>query len=184
MRVSRVAILLALLAPACSGTPDPDLVYIEDFESLCDGTPCGWVQSGGPDDAARYAETVPGDHGLELLGDDVFVRGPVPDALSRARFADRIAVRMSARCDFGSSLEVRVTIEEPAPVMRVMTFGKEVVPEDAWTNPLPDATLDPLEASPGPWQIQRVLGVSVLKRGAGSCEIDYLAIRAVDVSGE
>ncbi len=179
MRRSLTIACVAALAWGCSGTPDADLVYVDDFESRCEGLPCGWVQSGGEPGLANYIETVPGDHGIELLGDGTWVRGPVEDMLPITMFADQIVARIIARCDTGSSIEIRVTIGQLSTIAPTVTFGAELVPEDVWTRPLPDETLDPLGPTTSDWTVQRVLGVSLLKHGEGSCEIDYLGIRAV-----
>lgn len=171
------AVALAGALAGCPGRGVGDAIYVEEFEELCEGTPCGWSQSGGPDESARYVETLPGDHGLELIGDGVTVRGGPGEALASPRFASTIAARAIARCDLGSSIEVRVSVELADG--RPLTFGTEIVPDDSWERLLPDQGMNPLEPIPLPWRIARVLGVAILKRGTGTCEIDYLLFRAI-----
>jgi hypothetical protein len=172
---SWVSLGIALLS-GCPTPIDEDLLYREDFETLCDGTPCDWVQSGGAEGNVRWIETVPGDHGLELIGDGVSVRGSGPGELARATIADRIAVRTVARCDVGSSIEIRVTV---GTTDAILTFDAEIVPESTWSMAHPDETLDPTEPTTPPWTISRIAGVSLLKHGEGRCELDFLGVRAI-----
>lgn len=181
MRTS-IAIVSALFVAACAPPDDPEMVLEEDFETLCDGLPCGWVLSGGPASGARWIETIPGDHGLELEGEGVFVRGPASPPLPRPTLIDTIAVRANARCDATSSVTVRVTIEDglEADATRFVTFETELLPEAAWSSPLMDQVLEPVEPGATNWTMRRVLGLNLLKNGRGSCEIDYIGIRAVN----
>lgn len=176
-RRSATRLAALLLACALSGCPAPEdetVFFEEDFETTCEGTPCGWTQITGPDDAARYVETLPGDHGLELVGDDVTVRGATDEAVNV--FSDQLAVRAVARCDAGALLDVRAAVEVRGG--RTATFEASILPSSTWSSALPDETLRPLDL-PAPWELTRVLGVSVRKTGTGSCEIDYLALRSV-----
>lgn len=168
------AALLGSLA-GCGVPEDPFVLFEEDFEVACDGTPCGWAQIAGPEGSARYVETLPGDHGLELIGDDVTVRGGSGE-LTPA-FYVQLAARAIARCDPGSALDVRTTIEVRSGA--VVTFEASFVPRSDWSERLADETLVPIDPVPPPWEPTRVLGVSVRKTGAGSCELDYLAVRWV-----
>jgi hypothetical protein len=182
MRATQLLVIAAAvgLLAGLSGCPGPrrgDLVWEEDFEASCGGVPCGWVQSGGPEGAVRSRETLPGEHGIELVGDGVSVRGPAGERLPRSTSAEEVAVRMTARCDAGGVLEVRVTIETVDGVR--VTFAEELVPDPEWAMPLPDQVLTPIEGPSGPWNISRVASVGVRKRGDGTCEIAFLAIRAI-----
>lgn len=182
MRRARVlAIVLAACGvTACNPAVDRSIVLEEEFETLCDGVPCGWVLASGPEGAATWIETLPGDHGLMLTGEGVFVRGgPAPPPPSPV-FADNLALRASARCDPFAFLTLRTTIETTDVPSRLVTFQADLVVDDTW-EPMPrDVTMVPVDADLSPWNVSRVLGVSVLKSGPGSCEIDYLAIRGVN----
>lgn len=177
-----IALGLALLSlPSCAPAPDPEMFLEEDFETLCDGVPCGWVRSGGPEDGARWIETIPGDHGLLLEGDGVFVRGPAAPPLATTTLVDVVAVRATARCDSTSSITVRVSIEEGVGAEpEFVTFERELLPEAAWREAPMDQTMDPTDGAPRTWALRRVLGISLLKNGPGTCEIDYVGIRAVN----
>lgn len=173
---SRIALLVVAGAIAGCDTPeDPFVLHEEDFETVCAGTPCGWAQITGPDDAVRYVETLPGDHGLELVGDDVTVRGGPgeipPD------FYQQLSARLVARCDPGAVLDVRATFE--LRDRRTVTFEASFGPPSDWSAVLPDESLRPVDPVPPPWELTRVLGVSLRKTGAGSCEVDYVALRWV-----
>lgn len=169
----------AIVLSSCNPAVDPDIVYEEGFETLCDEAPCGWVQSRGPDGAATWVETLPGDHGLRLDGDDVFVRGPAAPMLERIVGANTVALRASARCDDLASITVRATIEDAS---RVVTLEGELVPSSSWEPMLRDVSMSPVDGEPPPYNVQRVLGVSMLKHGDGSCEIDYIAIRGLNLA--
>ncbi len=67
--------------------------------------------------------------------------------LLAAMFADQIVARLIARCDSGSSIEIRVTIEQFSGIVSTVMFGAEIVSEDVWTRPLPDEGLDPIAAT-------------------------------------
>jgi hypothetical protein len=175
-----IALALALGAAGCEPRSDPFALYVEDFETVCDGSPCGWFQSSGEDERAVYVETLPGDHGIELIGDGVAVRSEAGEPLEFRVFTAALAVRLVARCDALSTLELRTTVELTDTT--TVTLGREIVPEDTWSSLLPDQTLNPLDPVPTPWSIRRVLGVSILKHGTGSCEIDFLSIRVLDGS--
>lgn len=165
---------------ACNPAVDRSVVLEEDFETLCDGAPCGWVLASGPDGAATWIETLPGDHGLMLTGEGVFVRGEAAPPPPSPVFADALALRASARCDAFAFLTLRTTIETNDTPSRLVTFQADLVVDDTWEPMVRDVTMVPVDATPSPWNVARVLGVSVLKNGPGSCEIDYLAIRAVN----
>lgn len=180
MRTSVIAIAIALAAIACNPRRDQAAIYVEDFETVCDGAPCGWFQSSGPEERALYVETLPGDHGIELVGDGVSVRSEAGEPLELRVFTSALGARLVARCDALSTLELRTTVELTEGT--TLTLGREIVPEDTWSTLLPDQTLNPVDVVPTPWSVRRVLGVSILKHGTGSCEIDFLSIRVLDGS--
>ncbi|AKF08461.1 hypothetical protein [Sandaracinus amylolyticus] len=175
----RRVIVIASLAASLVGCPAPDdesAIYVEDFETTCDGTPCGWAQITGAEDGASYVETLPGDHGLQLVGRDVTVRGGTDEA-SQSMISTQLLARANARCDLGSHLVMRATIA--LQDANTLTYEAELVPDVTWTSATRDQNMRVVEVASPPWQIERVLGVSLRKEGDGSCEVDYLAIRSL-----
>jgi hypothetical protein len=179
------AALAALALHACGPSEAEEFVYHEDFETTCDadgnpspdGGPCGWIQTGGPDGSANYLETLPGDHGIQLTGDMVSVRGPAGRRFEQpAGFGGIfVSARVIARCDRGSSLQLRATVELAAG--GTTTIDADVQPDETWMGLLPEAPFSGPGVSPGAgFFVRQVLGVSILKLGEGSCEVDRLAI--------
>ena len=71
-----VAAILALMACSPERVPQVPQLYVDDFEEICAGVPCGWTQVRGAPGAARTTETLlPGLRGIALAGDDVVVDG-------------------------------------------------------------------------------------------------------------
>lgn len=169
------AVLLAVaIAPAIgcrSPAGDPSRIWGEDFETACDGTPCGWEQIDGPEGAVRWVETIPGDHGLELTGDVTVASAP---AMAMGNSGSFLSMRATARCDSGSRLEVRVSIVDTSE-SRVSLDGT-LRPPATWETATDPALLSPdLTLTTG--SVDRIGGVAVRKTGPGKCEIDRLALR-------
>jgi len=158
----------ALLVLAGCGGPGRIVPYEEDFETLCDGTPCGWVQTLGPPGAVSYLETIPGDHGLSFTGDGVVARG---GARTLASVSLLEIAEVSGRCDDGSSLELRISVIDETGV--AATLEAVSMPGAEWSIPEPI----PLSAPPGRLPgVREVVGVLVRKLGPGACEIDRLVL--------
>lgn len=150
--------------------PEPAArIHEEDFETLCDGVPCGWERTSGRADQATWIETIhPGEHGLRLEG-ETSVRGPGGPPLPSfdPRF---LSLALTARCDAGSSLRVEVAITDDAGDT---FFGFAIVtPAAEWEPPVPvTLTTDILRAN-----ATRVMAVGISKTGEGVCEVSELAI--------
>jgi hypothetical protein len=170
--------LLVWMISGCSATTDWNAIYTEYFENLCDDTPCGWTQSGGPSDAVRFVTTAAGARGLEVTGDDVRLRAEGMDRPNAYRgFASVVTARLVARCDTGSVLELRASLELSDG--SIITLGSEFAPDDRWQPPMDQ----PLLAQDGELSdltaLERVLALQILKKGPGTCEINALVLRAI-----
>lgn len=170
--------LALAVALGCGAPEDPDRIYEEDFETACDGTPCGWTQ--GLEGDVFYVETLPGDHGL-AFEDGAFARGPEAPALPVPRVAAAVTARVNARCDLGAALRIRVSVDE-GDRGAVVTFAGDVVPEPTFSRVIPEVRLRPRSGDGLTWRLTRVRGVAIRQDGPGRCEIDWLAIRALTVS--
>ncbi|UJR78953.1 hypothetical protein [Sandaracinus amylolyticus] len=176
MKRALVITILGAALVGCPSSEDESAIYVEDFETTCEGTPCGWAQITGAENAASYVETLPGDHGLQLVGREVAVRGGIDEA-PQSTFSTQLIARANARCDLGAHLVMRATIELQDAT--TLTYEAELVPDVTWTSATRDQSMRVVEVVSAPWHIARVLGVSLRKEGDGSCEVDYLAIRSV-----
>jgi hypothetical protein len=167
-----LATLLAMLA--CDPDLRPIRFYEDDFETLCDGTPCGWERTSGDESQATWVETIhPGEHGLRLEG-QASVRGTNAAATTGARVdVETLSVELTARCDLGSELQVDLVLEDELGdtfVARALA-----VPEAGWSPPLGAMVVAEL---PGVG-VTRVAAVGIAKTGPGVCEISAIAIDSV-----
>jgi hypothetical protein len=170
--MKRIAALVCVLPLVGCPTSSAQYIVSEDFETECDGTPCGWNIRGG-DGTASYIETIPSDRGLLLEGEVLLMRiGPAPlNAVSTSQLAGRI----NARCDDGASLEVRATFDSSTG--ETITFGTEFVISDAWEL-IQDQTLRPLtQTADAFWTLTVWRDLAIIKRGPGACEVDFVAVR-------
>lgn len=167
-----VAILLALLA--CDPDLPPTRFYDEDFETLCEGTPCGWERTSGDATQATWIETIhPGEHGLRLEG-QASVRGtnagPATGDLSAV---ETLSVELTARCDFGSELRVDLVLADE--LGSTFTASALASPEAGW---VPPAGVMVVSGAAGA-SVARVVAVGIAKTGPGACEISAIAIDSV-----
>lgn len=149
----------------------PPAFYWEDFETVCDGVPCGWERVRGEPDQAIWIETIhPGEHGLRLTG-EVSVRGPAsePDGTSADLFL--LDMMVSARCDPGSAIEIDVVFADELGGRHVATAYPYT--EDDWID-AGSTTLnfeDFVDA-----RITHVTAIAIRKLGSGSCDVTTVAI--------
>ena len=173
-----LAALLALMACGDDAPPQLEPMFEEQFESACEGLPCGWTQIAGPAGATRWVTTIhPGEHGLELEGEGVAVRGPTPEMPRSALLFSPLRARAAARCDAGAELQLRVTALSETDSIDI--FEGRLDTSTEWGGSLGDVTLDSVTApDAGPFSARsvRVVGVEVHKTGPGICEIDSLWI--------
>lgn len=155
---------------ACQPDAFPDRLFLDDFETLCDGVPCGWEQTGGDAGRARWVETIhPGEHALELT-DEVTVRRtnitPPPDLLLAT---STIGVRAAVVCEEAARLELVILLAEGSGATReesvsLSSFGTE------WETLSPVLMLSGVVSDPA------VRAVILRKTGAGRCRIGELVI--------
>lgn len=163
-RVCGVLFGLASLLSACGPGAPPAYLYFEDFETVCDGSPCGWERSSGEPDQATWVETIhPGEHALRLTG-EVGVRGPAGSPEERAILGSGIGGCVVARCDAGSRLQFDVLLEDALVGSVVGTV--RLLPPSEWSGPTTaDLTLDDDVSDAS------VTAVLITKTGPGACEV-------------
>lgn len=175
--MSRVWLLALslLLLPSCSN--DPTYAFVESFEEVCDGVPCGWQLQAGSTGSATYNETLPGEHGLLLSGGPMAILRDLPgvELASNSYTTDAIVVDVAARCPDFDALTFEVTVELLASGELEVLTGT-VSPSGSW-----DGTLDVVgltSASGGFGELfGDVVSIRILKTTTGTCELDYVALR-------
>lgn len=163
--------LAALIgALACEPEPFPSRPFYEDFETACDGTPCGWERSDGEASQAIWVESIhPGEHALRLTG-EVTVRGPGADPDVPSTFSGTsLAVRVVARCDPGDTLAVDVLAIDASGGRHEMR--SVINPESEWTRVATGSATTGSFIDGG-----RISAVIVRKNGPGVCEIGEIVI--------
>lgn len=174
LAASLAASALAVTAPGCR--PADDYVFVEGFDEVCDGVPCGWSVQSSSGGTARWNETLPGEHGLLLEGTPMAVIREVTGAEpATAVSTASLVMEMAARCDGDVSLTFEMTVASLASgELQVLTA--EVSPPSTW-----DGTLDArtLSGSGGFGVLFRdVVSIRVVKVGEGTCELDYIGVRS------
>lgn len=166
-----VAALLAMVA--CRPGPPPTRLYDEDFETLCDGAPCGWERTHGDATQAIWVETIhAGEHGLRLDG-QVSVRGTRSGAPADPVPVETLSVELTACCDIGNELRVDlVLIDEHGGTFTASAFA---MPAREWSPPLGA----PIVSRGGLAEVAGVMAVAITKTGPGACEISELAIDSI-----
>jgi hypothetical protein len=163
-----VGLLLGLLA--CDPDDFPPRIYLEDFETLCDGVPCGWERSAGEPGQARWVETVhPGEHALRLEG-EVSVRGPAAAEDARTTSSTELSARLAMRCEPGNTVRLDVLLVDELGTTHQASGNGTAEPE--WEA----ATDVRLTTEATAWSRARVTGVVLTKTGDGVCEIGELRI--------
>lgn len=188
--IARVGVAGILVALACSDPAEPEpTLYAEDFEERCDGLPCGWSQIEGDRGQARWVETFhPGEHGIRLSGSGVTVRGPGSDAADASLAFGTLQARLTATCDPGNRLVVRVglvdasdaggsprtdTLEGRTPATVPTDWGAPVTLSLTAVSALGDGGFG---ASPFLSGRFRITGVTISKEGSGACVISRIVV--------
>lgn len=146
---------------------DPDLetrFFVEDFETLCDGAPCGWERSAGAEGDVTYVSTIhPGIHGLRLRN-TVSARGPGGPA--RLLEGDLFS-SVTATCDPGATLDITVVV------------SSELGGITTYSSPLFFGDGDDFQRIETPIRVDGFIGQTVTvqavileKRGSGTCTVD------------
>lgn len=169
---------LGLLALALSGCgPDPNYLFVEGFEEACDGAPCRWTVQASTPGAARWNETLPGEHGVLLEGNPMAILRDMEGVeIETPPTSSIYNVEVAARCDGTATLTIEMSVEVLASGS-IETFSASVSPPSDW-----DGSLDSREliAESGGFGVlfRDIVALRVVKVGDGACELDYLAIRA------
>lgn len=168
-----IGAIAALALAGCPRLDDGNYVYLDDLEGpLCGGVPCGWTRVAGPEEGARWAESLPGEHGLHLSGNGVVVRTNPGIELPFSMSDADLGLDLIARCDRGSSLVVEVGATQDFPVATVGLEPVLAIPT-TWSDPRP-STLPPL-GSMG-LTLRAIDSITIAKTGDGQCEVDWIGI--------
>ncbi len=167
---------LAALALAGCG-PDPSYIFVESFEEACDGAPCLWTVQSTTPGAARWNETLPGEHGVLLEGSPMaIIRDMSGVEIADPPISSIYNVEIAARCDGPATLTIEMSVEVLASGS-IETFTASVSPPADWDGSLDSREL--ISESGGFGVLFRdIVALRVVKEGEGACELDYLAIRA------
>ncbi len=188
-RAMQVALgaLLTLLACGDDEPPAPRPLFEEELEERCGDLPCGWSQIEGAEGQARYVTTFhSGDHGIRLAGSDVTVRGPGNEPGDVSLAFGTLSARLSAICDPGAELVIRVGLTDVADTgtgPRLDTLEGRPSVSTEWDVPA-TASLTALSAladggfgsSPFVSGSFRVTGITLSKRGTGSCTVSRIVV--------
>ncbi len=171
-----VASSLALALVASCARPAGTPLYRETFEEVCDGAPCGWEQVAGPAGGAMFVETIPGEHGVRLIGDGVAISGPVSgdEVIGGSIPASQLQAHIIARCDDGAILSIIVSMQDVAgtPIDMVTSLR----PATTWDGDRPVLPLTARDPPITPSSFSDILGIIIRKEGPGACEVDYLSL--------
>jgi hypothetical protein len=172
----RCAFLLSAAFGLAGCGTDESYVFVEGFEVACDGAPCFWTVQSGTPGAARWNETLPGEHGVLMEGDPMaIVRDMSGVELDDPVNATVFAVELAARCDGVIDLTVEMSVESLASG-DLETFTATFNPGSTWDGTLDSRTLT---SSSGAFGIffRDIVALRLVKLGAGTCEVDYLSVR-------
>ncbi len=169
------ALALLALVPACNGASDQAL-WRDDFETLCDGVPCGWSQVAGPAGAVTYVETAPSEHGLQMRGDGVAIsRTADGDEVLVPAMAASMRAHVVARCDAGSQITAIVTVRNLTGGLPIDVSGVATYPS-TWDGTRTTFDLFVTDSGDRDAQYDDILGVVLHKEGPGVCEVDYVSL--------
>lgn len=171
---------LALATIASCASPPGTPLYRATFEDVCDGTPCGWLQVAGPAGAAIFVETLPGEHGVRLIGDGVAISGPVAgdEVTSGSISPGGLQAHIVARCDAGAVLSIIVSMQDVSG--EAIDMVSSLRPAATWDGQRPVLPLTALEPPVTPLAFSDILGVIIRKEGAGACEVDYFSLASFE----
>jgi hypothetical protein len=182
-----VALGVVLLFACRSGFGGVTVIYDEQFERVCDGTPCGWSQSRGESGQARLGQVNElGDHGLILRGAGVSVAGPMSSGSPVLATVPLGGIRLvvEARCDNGNGLGFSVAVRDATTgslteySTRLSARRPEIAREAVLiTSGSQGPDGGPLDQIGGPERFLEVQGISIEKTGDGVCEIGSLQLQ-------
>jgi hypothetical protein len=176
--IARLAFVIAIGCIAgCADHPHLFL-FREDFESSCNGAPCGWTQIAGAAGSASYVETLPSEHGVQLVGPGVAIARDVASAPASptgegVAIDDDLRAHIVARCDPGATLSLIVTLD--AGTRSIDVSGGATFPP-TWDGTRAIFVLSPPQPTDVGVTFTRVRHVVIHKQGTGACEVDYLSL--------
>lgn len=173
----RLAVLvLALTCGSCGQEQTP--MWRANFETLCGTVPCGWTQVAGPPGSVVALDTLPGVHGLTLVGDGVAAAASV-DRATRVVPApvSTLQAHVVGRCDAGATLSVVISV---TPDSGGLPLDVTALPLRSTLQPSFDGTRVVFGVTTDSTaNFEQLLGVIVRKDGPGACDIDYLSLASV-----
>ena len=195
--VSRLALGAVLGGLACSD-PAPQVFNLvtEDFEERCDGVPCEWEQLSGTTGQVRYVETFhAGDHGLELTGEGVAARGPGGSPMMVQVISGSLQSQLVAVCDPGATLRLSVGLIQTTGIDGGMpavidTLVADFQPDSEWSDPQVQTLIATGVFTDGGLTggfvsgTFRITGMTIEKRGGGSCVVSRVLVDDVIFSAD
>jgi hypothetical protein len=175
VRLAPFALALFLVALSGCGGHDWAGLWREEFETTCDGSPCGWTQVAGPAGAATWIETGPSEHGVRLDGTAAIATTAPGDEVIGSDSLRTMRGHMVARCDAGAQLTLIVSVQDLAGGTPIDTAGSATFPSE-WDGTRTTFDLfidDPVNTNA---QYTDILNVVIHKEGRGACEIDYVSL--------
>lgn len=183
---ARAAVAAVLGGIACSDPPPQVFNLVtQDFEETCDGVPCDWEQLAGTAGQVRWVETFhAGDHGLELTGDGVGARGPGGSPMMVQVVSGSLQGQLVAVCDSGATLRLSVGLLQTDGGMPsvVDTLVADFQPEEEWGDPQVRTLIATgvfTDGGLGGGFVSgtfRITGMTIEKRGAGSCVVSRVLV--------
>jgi hypothetical protein len=166
------ALIGSAVLPGC-GSP-VRYVFVDGLETPCDGAPCGWTVQSPTPGAARWNETLPGEHGVLLTGNPMAIVRDMTGVELEEASASGLTVELASRCDGEAELEVEIGVESLASGEIERLSATFPNPPSTW-----DGTLDAralTAASGGTSFFRDIVSLRIVKTGAGTCEVDYIGI--------
>jgi hypothetical protein len=168
--------LAALASVSGCNTTDATPLWRDDFESVCDGAPCGWTQVAGPAGAAVWIETAAGEHGAQMTGPGVAIaRTAAGDEVIGSDPVSSLKAHVVARCDTGSQLTLIVTVQNVAGGAPIDVSGSATFPS-TWDGSRTTFDLFADDGANSSAQFVDILDVVLHKEGTGTCEVDYVSL--------
>jgi hypothetical protein len=171
--VHGAALALAVLVAGCGGH-DWNGLWHDDFETVCDGAPCGWTQVAGPAGAVTWTETGPGEHGLAMVGVVAVSISPEADEVAAPAPVSSLKAHVVARCDRGAELTLIVSVRSAAGGL-IDASGSATFPSE-WDGTRSTFDLFANDSTSSSLEFNDIVGIVLHKEGAGACEVDYVSL--------
>lgn len=175
-RSSALAMVFALSSIVGCNSAYSAPLWREDFETVCNGAPCGWAQVAGSPGAVTYVETLPSEHGVEMVGDGVAISRPGGGAVATSSTISTLQAHLVARCDPGASLTIIVSLTNLSGGPPIDVSGTAVLPPTWDGTRTRITTFVPMDSTNAGAQFIGIVAVAIHKERSGVCEIDYLSL--------